>query len=78
MVQQQCAHHSGSECVCGLFVAVDRVELWNAISDYVLACGGDPSKYVGSPLRMKAVCRVENAVRNRKQVTNEIGRWVVR
>lgn len=74
----QCSHRSDNDCTCGAFVAVDRVELWNAIHEYVIACGGDPSKHVyGNARRMNAVVRVENAVMDRSEVTGELGRWVV-
>ena len=77
VVRRQCSHRSDSECSCGAFVAVDRVALWDAINEYVVACGGDPSKHVyGNTRRMDAVCRVENAVSDRGEVTDEIGRWV--
>lgn len=54
---------SPSHCTC---VAIDRVELWNAINAYVRACGGDPAKHVyGNAARMDAVVRVEKAVSTR-------------
>ena len=77
-IAAHCSHRSDGECQhCGADVAVDRVALWNAINDYVRACGGDPSKHVyGNTPRMDAVCRVENAVMDRDIVTDEIGRWI--
>ena len=42
---------------------LNRVELWDAINDYVKACGGDPGKHVyGNLTRMDAVAAVERAV----------------
>ncbi len=38
-----------------------RVALWDAINEYVLACGGDPSKHIGAT-REKAVVKVERVV----------------
>jgi hypothetical protein len=41
-----------------------QVPLWDAINAYVIACGGDPSKYVyGNTSRMKAVAVVNGVVR---------------
>jgi len=41
-----------------------RVPLWDAINNYAIACGGDPSNHVyGNTSRMKAVADVENTVR---------------
>jgi hypothetical protein len=40
-----------------------RTELWDAINQYVVACGGDPSKHVyGNVPRMNAVEDVESIV----------------
>lgn len=38
-------------------------ELWDAINEYVSACGGNASKYIGSPKRMNAVSTIERIVR---------------
>lgn len=40
----------------------DKVKLWDAINDYVIACGGDPSKRTVSTKRMNAVVEVERVV----------------
>lgn len=40
-----------------------KVPLWDAIHDYVIACGGDPSKHVyGNTTRQRAVVAVEAVV----------------
>lgn len=40
-----------------------KVPLWDAIDDYVRACGGDPSKHVyGNTTRQRAVVAVEAVV----------------
>lgn len=39
-----------------------RVDLWHAISDFVMACGRDPAKGINSPSRMKAVSDVERII----------------
>lgn len=40
----------------------DRTALWDAINEYVLACGGDPAAHI-NVRRMEAVVRVESAAR---------------
>jgi len=45
----------------------DRVKLWDAINEYVIACGGDPSSRVyGNTSRMNAVAKVESFIREMK------------
>lgn len=39
-----------------------RVKLWDAVNEYVVACGGNPRQGVGSPSRMQAVVEVEGVV----------------
>lgn len=41
-----------------------HIELWDAINDYAEACGGDTSDNILSSRRMRAVTRVEQAVRS--------------
>lgn len=42
--------------------ARERLQLWNWINEYVVACGGDPSSRTISSRRMDAVARVEETV----------------
>jgi hypothetical protein len=73
--KSDCSHPSHGECLCGEVVAVDCVALWDAINEYVVACGGNPSKNI-NVRRMNAVVRVENVIASRGVVTTELGRWV--
>jgi hypothetical protein len=41
----------------------EKVALWDAINQYVVSCGGDPSTHVyGNTTRMRAVVTVESIV----------------
>lgn len=40
----------------------EHVSIWEAINEYVQACGGDPSKATVSGRRMNAVVKVETAI----------------
>ena len=52
------------------------VALWDAINEYVEACGGDPSRHVyGNTRRMAAVVRVEAAVTATASPQPEPCRW---
>lgn len=42
--------------------ARERLQLWNWINEYVVACGGDPSDATISNRRMEAVSRIEGTV----------------
>jgi len=38
-----------------------KIELWEAIHEYVVACGGDPTKHIyGNTNAMDAVIKIEN------------------
>lgn len=57
----------------------ERVKLWDAVNEYVIACGGDPGKHVyGNTPRAAAVVGVENAVRAAERTAYERSAKLVR
>lgn len=40
-----------------------RVEFWDTVNRYVVACGGDPSRVYGNTARQTAVAEIEAVLR---------------